>query len=80
MSHGVYAEIMALSQCLPGPASSKISFAIGIVKKGVSGGLLSGARGAAGVLCLALALAWCAAAAARSAATAVRLPHVRAAA
>lgn len=29
-------------QCLPGPTSTQVSFAIGLLKKGVVGGLLSG--------------------------------------
>ncbi|XP_024383775.1 uncharacterized protein [Physcomitrium patens] len=38
----VYLEIFALCQCLPGPASTQVSFALGVLKKGVLGGLLSG--------------------------------------
>lgn len=37
MSNDVYAEIFALAQCIPGPASTQVSFAVGIIKKGVSG-------------------------------------------
>jgi len=43
MSTDVYAEIFALAQCIPGPASTQVSFAAGIIKKGATGGLLSGA-------------------------------------
>lgn len=43
MSDGVYMELFALSSCLPGPTSTQVSFAIGTVRKGVLGGLLSGA-------------------------------------
>lgn len=43
MSHEVYMELFALGQCLPGPSSTQVSFAIGTVRKGVLGGLLSGA-------------------------------------
>jgi chromate transporter len=37
MSDEVYAELFALGQCMPGPTSTQVSFAIGIIKKGVSG-------------------------------------------
>jgi chromate transporter len=43
MSTDVYAEIFALAQCMPGPSSTQVSFAAGIIKKGIRGGLLSGA-------------------------------------
>ncbi|GLI64225.1 hypothetical protein VaNZ11_007423 [Volvox africanus] len=43
MSLGVFTELFALGQCLPGPTSTQVSFAIGTVKRGVLGGLLSGA-------------------------------------
>eukprot|EP00775_Hariotina_reticulata_P008009 gene8009-8207_t len=43
MSASVYGELFALGQCMPGPTSTQVSFAIGTVKKGVRGGLLSGA-------------------------------------
>ncbi|KXZ42994.1 hypothetical protein GPECTOR_108g189 [Gonium pectorale] len=43
MSMQVFAELFSLGQCLPGPTSTQVSFAIGTVKKGVLGGLLSGA-------------------------------------
>lgn len=42
MTDDVYAELFALAQCMPGPASTQVSFATGIIKKGASGGLLSG--------------------------------------
>lgn len=35
-------ELFALSQCLPGPSSTQVSFSIGVVKKGILGGLMSG--------------------------------------
>ena len=38
----VFLELLALSQCLPGPTSTQVSFALGVVQKGVSGGLLTG--------------------------------------
>ena len=43
MSASVYLELLALSQCLPGPTSTQVSFALGVVQKGVLGGLLTGA-------------------------------------
>jgi len=39
---GVFTELLALGQCLPGPTSTQMSFAIGVVSRGVPGGLLSG--------------------------------------
>lgn len=42
MSDEVYAELFALAQCIPGPASTQVSFAVGTFKRGVPGGLLSG--------------------------------------
>lgn len=42
MSAALFMELFALSQCLPGPTSTQVSFAIGVVKKGIFGGLLSG--------------------------------------
>lgn len=33
----VFLEIFALCQCMPGPASTQVSFALGILKKGVLG-------------------------------------------
>mmetsp|Transcript_30756 Transcript_30756/g.73889 ORF Transcript_30756/g.73889 Transcript_30756/m.73889 type:complete len:571 (+) Transcript_30756:69-1781(+) len=41
-SDSLFMEIFALGQCLPGPTSTQVSFAIGVVKKGIPGGLLSG--------------------------------------
>ncbi|KAJ9527912.1 hypothetical protein QJQ45_005640 [Haematococcus lacustris] len=43
MSNGVFMELFALGSCLPGPTSTQVSFAMGTVRKGVLGGLLSGA-------------------------------------
>jgi len=34
MSESVYMELFALGQCMPGPTSTQVSFAIGTVKKG----------------------------------------------
>jgi chromate transporter len=42
VSPPIFAELFALCQCLPGPASTQLSFAMGTVKKGLRGGLLSG--------------------------------------
>jgi chromate transporter len=38
MSNEVYGELFALGQCMPGPTSTQVSFAIGIIKKGAPGG------------------------------------------
>ncbi len=38
----VFNEILSLGQCLPGPTTTQMSFAIGAVKKGITGGLISG--------------------------------------
>lgn len=37
LSVNVFLEIFALCQCMPGPASTQVSFALGILKKGVLG-------------------------------------------
>jgi len=42
VSASIFTELFALCQCLPGPASTQLSFALGTVKRGVRGGLLSG--------------------------------------
>ena len=42
MSQGVFAELLALGQCMPGPTSTQMSFAMGITQRGAAGGLLSG--------------------------------------
>ena len=42
LSSTVFTEFLALGQCVPGPTSTQMAFAIGTVKKGVRGGLLSG--------------------------------------
>lgn len=39
MSSQVFMELFSLGQCLPGPTSTQVSFAMGIVKKGVWGKL-----------------------------------------
>ncbi|KAG2490382.1 hypothetical protein HYH03_011183 [Edaphochlamys debaryana] len=43
MSLQVFTELFSLGQCLPGPTSTQVSFAIGTVKRGFLGGMLSGA-------------------------------------
>ena len=43
VSDSVHLELLALCQCLPGPTSTQLSFAMGITQQGVPGGLLSGA-------------------------------------
>lgn len=42
ITSAVFLELLGLAQCLPGPTSTQVSFALGVVQKGVSGGLLSG--------------------------------------
>lgn len=42
VSGSVYLELLALCQCLPGPTSTQLSFAMGNTQQGVLGGLLSG--------------------------------------
>ncbi len=42
LSNGVFLELLALCQCLPGPSSTQLSFALGITQQGAAGGLLSG--------------------------------------
>ena len=41
ISEAVYADLVALCQFLPGPASSQLGFAIGLLRGGVPGGLLA---------------------------------------
>lgn len=38
----VFTELLMLSQCLPGPSSTQMGFSLGIFKKGLAGGMLSG--------------------------------------
>mmetsp|Transcript_42378 Transcript_42378/g.95628 ORF Transcript_42378/g.95628 Transcript_42378/m.95628 type:complete len:492 (-) Transcript_42378:5-1480(-) len=42
MSPEVFTELFAVCQCMPGPSSTQMSFALGTTKQGVAGGLLSG--------------------------------------
>ena len=42
MSPTVFNELLSLGQCMPGPTSTQVSFAIGVVQKGIPGGLMSG--------------------------------------
>jgi chromate transporter len=41
-SYTVFAELLMLGQCMPGPTSTQMGFALGVLKKGLSGGLASG--------------------------------------
>lgn len=43
LSTEAFAELFAVCQCLPGPSAIQMSFALGTVKKGICGGLISGA-------------------------------------
>ena len=43
MTQGVFSELLALGQCMPGPTSTQMSFAMGTTQRGVVGGLTSGA-------------------------------------
>lgn len=38
----VFTELLMLGQCMPGPTSTQMGFALGVLKKGLSGGLVSG--------------------------------------
>ena len=40
----VFLELLALCQCMPGPTSTQVSFAIGVTQKGTTGGLLTGSH------------------------------------
>ncbi len=42
LPNGVFLELLALCQCLPGPSSTQLSFALGVTQQGTVGGLLSG--------------------------------------
>ena len=33
----VFNELLSLGQCLPGPTSTQVSFAIGVTQKGIAG-------------------------------------------
>jgi len=39
----VFTELFMLGQCMPGPTSTQMGFSLGVLKKGLSGGLVSGA-------------------------------------
>src|SRR5690606_28170157 len=41
LDEAAYAELVALCQFLPGPASSQVGFALGLMRGGVSGALLA---------------------------------------
>lgn len=38
----VFTELLMLGQCMPGPTSTQMGFALGVLKKGLAGGLVSG--------------------------------------
>ena len=40
--YSAFAELIALAQCLPGPSSTQVAFALGALRRGVPGGLLTG--------------------------------------
>jgi chromate transporter len=42
ISQTIFAELLSLGQCMPGPTSTQVSFALGVTQRGVLGGLLSG--------------------------------------
>lgn len=42
LKHGTFGELISLAQCLPGPSSTQVSFALGALQRGIPGGLLSG--------------------------------------
>ncbi|CAK0840182.1 unnamed protein product [Prorocentrum cordatum] len=42
LSEERFQELFAMANCLPGPSSTQVGFAIGVTKKGVVGGLVSG--------------------------------------
>jgi len=42
LSNTRYMELIAMANCLPGPSSTQVAFAIGITQQGVKGGLASG--------------------------------------
>eukprot|EP00386_Alphamonas_edax_P008476 GDKI01027769.1.p1 GENE.GDKI01027769.1~~GDKI01027769.1.p1 ORF type:complete len:466 (-),score=96.26 GDKI01027769.1:17-1387(-) len=42
VSDKLFAELLGLGHCLPGPTSTQMSFALGITQRGVWGGLLTG--------------------------------------
>mmetsp|Transcript_22103 Transcript_22103/g.63309 ORF Transcript_22103/g.63309 Transcript_22103/m.63309 type:complete len:430 (+) Transcript_22103:55-1344(+) len=42
MTNTRFVELMAMANCLPGPSSTQVAFAIGITQQGVLGGLVSG--------------------------------------
>lgn len=41
-SYLVFTELLMLGQCMPGPTSTQMGFALGVLKKGLLGGLVSG--------------------------------------
>src|SRR5690606_21791492 len=41
MDEKTFADLVALCQCLPGPASSQVGIGIGVIRAGVLGGIVS---------------------------------------
>lgn len=41
-SYLVFTELLMLGQCMPGPTSTQMGFALGVLKKGLLGGVVSG--------------------------------------
>ena len=54
----VFTELLMLGQCIPGPTSTQMGFALGVLKKGLPGGLLSGALFQGPGLVMLAALGW----------------------
>mmetsp|Transcript_8138 Transcript_8138/g.17749 ORF Transcript_8138/g.17749 Transcript_8138/m.17749 type:complete len:428 (-) Transcript_8138:167-1450(-) len=42
LSSSRYTELIAMANCLPGPSSTQVAFALGVLQQGVLGGLVSG--------------------------------------
>lgn len=42
MTNDRFAELFAMANCLPGPSSTQVAYAIGITQQGILGGLVSG--------------------------------------
>jgi chromate transporter len=57
-SNVVFTELFMLGQCMPGPTSTQMGFAQGVLKKGLPGGLVSGALFQGPGLLILSALGW----------------------
>ena len=44
LTYLVFTELLMLGQTMPGPSSTQMGFAIGVLKKGLLGGAISGGR------------------------------------